>query len=416
MKRGSLVVCGGGVSGLLAAKALAEHFQHVVVLEARTATSKGSFARPVSQGHHVHHLLRQGMDRMVQLFPNLDKILVSAGAVELDYSKDISTYGGQGLLPYREFDFNVWSQSRELVDNALLKELRRVDNVRMLDRTKVCEMTFDRGRVNTVIAKRGSSLLRFDADVVLDCTGAEHGRGWWNMPSAESHRHGFQIAVDLHYRSFRSRSVNYPKIDACGQGLIISPQVDDSRFLIALPVEKGEHLFTIGCKGLELAALEGDPKDFVMDLCRSRGIDLLISPSAKTVRLCQHQLYWNRFQNDKTLPSNLFPIADKVCLLSPFSGQGMSLAICHVTCLRDAFHNSVSLEEIRAAYLTKIDAPTLQCWLLALARECKMNRLQSGNGVFESEVEKILELDRRAHEDPEAHFASLGLRHRLDLK
>lgn len=63
------VVIGGSLSGCLVAQVLSEHFSEVVILEkdqfdATTAPRKG-----VPQEHHLHLVLKQGMDIIESIFP-----------------------------------------------------------------------------------------------------------------------------------------------------------------------------------------------------------------------------------------------------------------------------------------------------------------------------------------------------------
>jgi predicted NAD/FAD-dependent oxidoreductase len=66
-----VIVCGGSVAGLLAARVLSSHRDEVIVLE-RDLCAGGTEARKsVPQGRHVHGLLPHGSAVLERLFPGL---------------------------------------------------------------------------------------------------------------------------------------------------------------------------------------------------------------------------------------------------------------------------------------------------------------------------------------------------------
>ncbi len=63
------VVIGASMAGLLAARALADHYEHVTVVE-RDALPTGPAARAgVPQARHIHILLMRGQRLLEQQFP-----------------------------------------------------------------------------------------------------------------------------------------------------------------------------------------------------------------------------------------------------------------------------------------------------------------------------------------------------------
>jgi glycine/D-amino acid oxidase-like deaminating enzyme len=54
------VVIGAGMGGLTAARALADHFEHVIVLERDALPSQATHRAETPQGRHVHVLLGGG--------------------------------------------------------------------------------------------------------------------------------------------------------------------------------------------------------------------------------------------------------------------------------------------------------------------------------------------------------------------
>src|SRR5688500_9858129 len=87
---GHAIVLGAGMGGLAAAKALADHFRYVTVIE-RDHLPEGPAARPgVPQGRHLHVLLPGGLHALGRLFPAYARGLRAAGAVRIRVTGDMA--------------------------------------------------------------------------------------------------------------------------------------------------------------------------------------------------------------------------------------------------------------------------------------------------------------------------------------
>src|SRR5258706_5880876 len=77
------VVVGAGMGGLTAAKAVAPHFERVIVFD-RDALPDAPAPRPgTPQARHTHGLLAGGHRALECLFPGIELDLVEAGAVRM---------------------------------------------------------------------------------------------------------------------------------------------------------------------------------------------------------------------------------------------------------------------------------------------------------------------------------------------
>src|SRR3954451_2648676 len=108
------VVLGASMAGLLAARALADAYKRVTVVERDTLPAAGQARKGVPQGRHVHALLPRGQHIIEELFPGLIDEMVAAGAVEADPATQHRfvmgghairkvPIGGRGILSGRPF-------------------------------------------------------------------------------------------------------------------------------------------------------------------------------------------------------------------------------------------------------------------------------------------------------------------------
>src|SRR5947209_3491921 len=89
--RSHAIVIGGSMSGLVAARVLADHFDKVTILD-RDRFPQGPEARKgVPQGRHIHLLLLEGERILDQLFPGFGAELTAAGAPQVHWFKDSIT-------------------------------------------------------------------------------------------------------------------------------------------------------------------------------------------------------------------------------------------------------------------------------------------------------------------------------------
>jgi len=127
------VVIGGSVTGLLAARVLADHFESVTLIERDGVATEPKPRKGVPQGHHVHGLLAKGQEILSKLFPDLVPALLAGGAIAGDMGRDFSWH-----------DFGVWKVrfdsgiggmlfTRPYLEYQIAERLRARPNVRILE-------------------------------------------------------------------------------------------------------------------------------------------------------------------------------------------------------------------------------------------------------------------------------------------
>src|SRR5215471_491905 len=87
------IVIGASMGGLLAARALADFYAQVTVLERDAFPLAEAPRKGVPQGRHAHGLLARGRDVIELFFPGWTDEVVAAGGIFGDISNDVHWIG-----------------------------------------------------------------------------------------------------------------------------------------------------------------------------------------------------------------------------------------------------------------------------------------------------------------------------------
>ena len=86
------VVIGGSLAGLMTARVLADHFDHVTVLERDEIEDRPIIHKSIPQGNHLHGLLQGGQQVLSSLYPGFTGELRTLGATRAMSGRDIVWY------------------------------------------------------------------------------------------------------------------------------------------------------------------------------------------------------------------------------------------------------------------------------------------------------------------------------------
>ncbi len=154
----SVVVVGASVAGLLAARALADHVDDVVVLERERLDDTALPRGHVPQGRHLHLLLSAGLDLLVGWFPGIDDELESLGAVRVDGTRAWVHQSG-GYRARGDWGRPVLSLTRPLLEQVVRRRVAALAGVTLRDGVVVDRVEAGAGRVTaaSVAGRRGSA-------------------------------------------------------------------------------------------------------------------------------------------------------------------------------------------------------------------------------------------------------------------
>ena len=168
------IVIGAGMGGLLASRALADHYDEVNIIERDTIPGADEPRKCIPQGRHTHGLLARGREVLEQLFPGFTGEMVAQGAVSGDILDRVLWFNQGCYLCNAPSKLVGLAISRPMLEGGVRRRLLQFPNVRLRERCEALEVVVDRdqGRVAGVrIQSRvGHGAEMMSADLVVDAS------------------------------------------------------------------------------------------------------------------------------------------------------------------------------------------------------------------------------------------------------
>ena len=331
---------GAGIAGLTAARALAEHFERVIVLERDVLPLDADHRTGTPQSRHLHALLASGLYALNDLFPGLEDDLDRAGAVQLRAGLDVRVERpGYDPFPQRDLGWLGRSMSRPLVELAARQRIKQHANITLRQRCRVRKFvaTPDAAEIVGVhYEDDDGSSETLPADLVVDASGRGdltlellHSVG---RPSPEE----TEIGCDIVYATSVFSIPGNPPPDWKGV-MHLGGAPEDARGALMLPIEGNRWIVSLGEAHSD--GLPGDEDgflNFVREL-RTPTIYDAIKHARRlggVVRFGFPASVRRHFERLSTFPRGLLPVGDALCRFNPVYGQGMSVAAQEACLLR----------------------------------------------------------------------------------
>jgi 2-polyprenyl-6-methoxyphenol hydroxylase-like FAD-dependent oxidoreductase len=330
------IVLGGSLAGLLAAGALAEHADEVVIVERDRISDTPGPRRGVPQAHHLHGLLKRGELIIDKLFPGTASSLLAAGAVPVRFCADVRWYH-HGRWKLQSGDAIVAKfMSRTLLEQEVRARALQHPRIRLLEEHSAEHLltTSDRRVVTgvqcrSVVSERGGDTHSdLDADLIVDATGRGSRTVGWLKTLGYREPPSSKVKIDVGYSSQILQLRDPDRVGA--KALIIVPSPAQlTRAAALMPIEGGRWL----CSA---AGFVGDhpPRDragflqFVGELPTPALHDAICDATELTlvahIRFVENR--WIHFERANPFPDRYVVVGDAVGCFNPVYGQGMTAA------------------------------------------------------------------------------------------
>ncbi|MFF0728287.1 NAD(P)/FAD-dependent oxidoreductase [Streptomyces sp. NPDC004134] len=369
------VVLGGGLAGVLAARALRDHVDHVTVIERDTYPEEPEPRKGVPQGRHAHILWSGGAEAIEALLPGTLDRLRAAGAHRIGVKEDMvlySAYGWQHRFPGSHYALTC---SRPLLDQTVREAALDHPDTEVLTRTEAHGLLGDRTRVTGVRVRTSDGGTReLPADIVVDATGRGSRLRHWltdlGLPPAaeESVDTGLTYATRV-FRAPAGAPADFPVVSVYADHRTGQP----GRNGLLLPIEGGRWIITLsGTRGGEPTAADARFAEFARGLRDPVIADLIdaaepLTPVRTTRSTLNRRMHLDRLADR---PEGLVALGDCVVSVNPIHGHGMSVAAQSARALETSLSRAGGLKPglartAQQAIAAAADAP----WLLSASQD-----------------------------------------------
>ena len=325
-------VIGAGIGGLTAARALADHFERVLVLERDNLPGDPLDRHGVPQGRHVHALLAGGQRALAELFPGFEDGLARAGAVRLRVGLDIrAERPGFDPFPQRDLGFDAYAMSRPLVELTVRRRVQECGSIELRQGCRVQELTrrTDGTAVTGVrYTDEQDRAETVDAGLVIDAS----GRGTPTLDAltalGREQPQETTIGVDLAYASAVFAIPDDAPSD--WKGVFCFPGAGrKSRGALMLPLEGHRWIATVGGRHGDIPpGDEAGYLEYAKGLRTQTLYDAIkhAKRQGDIARFRFNESVLRHYQRIENFPRGVLPIGDAICRFNPIHGQGMSVA------------------------------------------------------------------------------------------
>jgi 2-polyprenyl-6-methoxyphenol hydroxylase-like FAD-dependent oxidoreductase len=340
MKARHVVVIGGGIGGMCAARVLADHFERVSLIERDDLPEGAAHRKGVPQSRHPHGLLDRGRRELGALFPGLDDSLRARGGLDLDAGLELATLNPDGWATRRRTGHQMLFASRLLIESAIRDRIKQNPRIKIIERTEVTGLQFAPGDTTRVtgIATRNlgdGSGSHIDADLTVDCSGRSSRASEWmtgvGYPEVELEMVDAQAGYSTCW--YQAPPANQRPANWWWKGIFLNPSTKPTReedyyVALILPIEGDRFLLTLASWGGR--TLPADHESFAALCGRLRSpIVAEALAIAKPISAIFHrkgmQNIWRHYERWSG-PAGFVAMADAVCAFNPVYAQGMTSA------------------------------------------------------------------------------------------
>ena len=372
------VVIGASMGGLLAARALADFFEKVTVLERDVFPLADVPRKGVPQGRHAHGLLARGRDVIEKLFPGWTDEVVACGGARGDIADDAYWIGHGVTLKTAPSDMVGLLASRPVLEGHVRRRLLALPNVSAIERCAVHGLVAndERSAIKGVRAKVGNGVEQsIIADLVVDASGLGSVSPAWlegfGFRRPEEER--IEIGIGYTTRIYRRRPSDLGgklAVVVAGSGPnwrngAVLFQTED-RWIVSIGGYFGDHA----------------PDDNQMFAAYARSLPTpeihdIVTRAEPLTDFFSYRYPANlrrRYERLARFPKGYLVFGDALCSFNPVYGQGMTVAAQEAALLQECLRDGDA--DLARRFFNKTKAAIDTPWDIAVGNDLRHPQVQ----------------------------------------
>jgi 2-polyprenyl-6-methoxyphenol hydroxylase-like FAD-dependent oxidoreductase len=389
-KNDHAIVIGGSMAGMLAARVLSDHFERVTVLDRDALPDTPEARKGAPQTAHVHVLLLRGLQIMQQLFPALENSLNEAGALRVNWTRDMVIYSPAGWNPRFNSPYTTYTCSRGLLEQLIRRQVAAIKNITLEARCEAIAPVVSENRSAVTGLKvhyrdrAEQATVEIAADLIVDASGrTSKGLDWI---AALDYARPAETVINAHVGYATRAYCRPPAFKADWKSMMIRTRPPFGlRGGLIYPIENDQWLVNVAGAGEDRPPVtEEHFLDYIKALIHPALYEA-VKNAEPAAPLHTYQRTENRlrhFEKLKRWPDNFVMLGDAACAFNPTYGQGMSVAALEALALDRwlrALQNTLSFQQ---QLMKVVRGP----WLLATNED---SRLPHVEGVTTNRFDRL---------------------------
>jgi 2-polyprenyl-6-methoxyphenol hydroxylase-like FAD-dependent oxidoreductase len=372
------VVIGASMGGLLAARALADFFDTVTLLERDLFPLADVPRKGVPQGRHAHGLLARGRSVIENFFPGWTDEVVASGGIRGDIANDVNWVGHGVTLKTAPSDLIGLLASRPVLEGHVRRRLLALKNVRAIEGCAVQALIADEEgtAIKGVRMRVGNGPEQtVTADLVVDASGRGSSSPAWleSLGFQRPEEEKIEIGIGYTTRVYRRRPS-----DLNGKlAVVVAGSAPNWRNGTVLFQTEDRWIVSIGGYFGDHAPDDDQMFAAYAGSLPTPDIHDIVAHGEPLTDFAFYRYPANlrrRFERLVRFPKNYLVLGDALCSFNPVYGQGMTVAAQEAALLRACLLEGDAdlAHRFFSAAATAIDTP----WDIAVGNDLRHPQVQ----------------------------------------
>ncbi|MBK1986063.1 2-polyprenyl-6-methoxyphenol hydroxylase-like oxidoreductase [Sphaerospermopsis aphanizomenoides BCCUSP55] len=380
------IVIGASMSGLLAARALAEYYTQVTILERDIFPAHGHSRKGVPQDRHPHALLAKGKEIIEDFFPGITQELIDQGCISAEISQN-SRWVADGKY-FCRYDNGLRGLlvGRPLLEAQVRQRLLSLPNVQAIQQCQVLGLVTNTDNscvtgVRYINLGEDNSELVLNADLVVDASGRNSKSSSWLESLGYEQPLEEKVKIDISYttRVYRRQAgeLQGDNFVVVGASLpnwrngVISAQEGD-RWIVSISGYLGDHAPTEEQGYLEFA--KSIPVPDIYDFLQQA------EPLSEFIPYKFPSSQRRYYEKLKRFPEGYLVFGDAICSFNPVYGQGMTVAALEAVALGKCL--ATKPKNLSQRFFAAISKLLYVPWNLAVGGDLRIPEVQGKRSLM----------------------------------